>query len=94
MNGRREKRSPKKLVVLLSNGTKPVVAGCASTENVSDSGARVERFVLGTKILVCLSNLRWVNFGLAQESSIVRPFQTVPLPWVWSFWPAQIHGSR
>ena len=41
MNGRREKRSPKKLVVLLSNGTKPVVAGCASTENVSDSGARV-----------------------------------------------------
>jgi len=41
MNGRREKRSPKKFMVLLSNGTKPVVAECASTENVSDNGARV-----------------------------------------------------
>src|SRR5262249_54247290 len=39
--GRREKRSPKKFVVLLSNGAKPVVASCASTENVSDNGARV-----------------------------------------------------
>ena len=39
--GRREKRSPKRLVVLLSNGTEPVVAECASTENVSDNGARV-----------------------------------------------------
>ena len=39
--GRREKRSPKKFVVLLSNGTKPVVAECASTENVSNNGARV-----------------------------------------------------
>jgi len=40
-SGRREKRSPKKFAVLLSNGTKPVVAECASTENVSDNGARV-----------------------------------------------------
>src|SRR5262249_34455273 len=39
--GRRERRSPKKFVVLLSNGTKPVVAECASTENVSDNGVRV-----------------------------------------------------
>ena len=39
--GRKEKRSPKKFVVLLSNGTKPVVAECVSTENVSDNGARV-----------------------------------------------------
>src|SRR5215472_2647846 len=44
-----------------------------------------ERFVLGSKILVCLLNLRWVNFGVAQESSIARLFQTAPLPWVWSF---------
>jgi hypothetical protein len=41
MNVRREKRSPKKFVVLLSNGTKPGVAECASTENASDNGARV-----------------------------------------------------
>jgi len=39
--GRKEKRNPMKFVVLLSNGTKPVVASCASTENVSDNGARV-----------------------------------------------------
>lgn len=39
--GRREKRSPRKFVVLLSNGTKPVVAECASTENVSANGSRV-----------------------------------------------------
>jgi hypothetical protein len=41
MNGRREKRSPKKFVVLLSNGTKPVVTECASTENATANGARV-----------------------------------------------------
>ena len=39
--GRREKRNPIKFVVLLSNGTKPVVANYASTENVSDNGARI-----------------------------------------------------
>jgi len=41
MNGRREQRSPNKFVILLSNGTKPVVAECVSTENISDNGARV-----------------------------------------------------
>ena len=41
MNVRRAKRSPKKFVVLLSNETKPVVTECASTESVSDNGARV-----------------------------------------------------
>jgi len=40
-SGRREKRSAKKFVVLLSNGTNPVLAECASTENVSANGARV-----------------------------------------------------
>ena len=40
-SGRREKRSLQRFVVLLSNGTQPVVAECASTENVSDNGARV-----------------------------------------------------
>jgi len=55
--GRREKRSPKKFVVLLSNGTKQVVAECASTENVSDSdkGARVRTVRLrkqDTRVLV------------------------------------------
>jgi hypothetical protein len=39
--GRREKRRPQRFVVLLSNGTKPVVAECASTENISANGARV-----------------------------------------------------
>jgi|SRR5215469_9941245 len=39
--GRREKRSLQRFVVLLSNGTQPVVAECASTENVSANGARV-----------------------------------------------------
>jgi len=39
--GRREKRNLMKFVVLLSNGTKPVVSERASTENVSDNGACV-----------------------------------------------------
>jgi len=41
MNGRREKEGPKQSVVLLSNETTPMVAECASTENVSGNGARV-----------------------------------------------------
>ena len=39
--GRREKRSLQRFVVLLSNGTQPVVAECAPTENISAYGARV-----------------------------------------------------
>jgi hypothetical protein len=39
--GRREKRILQRFVVLLSNGTQPVVAECASTENISVNGARV-----------------------------------------------------
>ena len=39
--GRREKRILQRFVVLLSNGTLPVVAECASTENISVNGARV-----------------------------------------------------
>jgi hypothetical protein len=52
-----------------------------------------EQFGLGSKILACLSNLRWVNFGRAQESSTVRLFQIVLLRWDWSFWRARTHGS-
>jgi len=40
-SGRREQRSLQRFVVLLSNGTQPVVAECAPTENVSANGARV-----------------------------------------------------
>ena len=53
--GRREKRSPQRLVVLLSNGTQPAVAECASTENISAKGARVRtvrRWVPDTRVLV------------------------------------------
>src|SRR5262249_47183781 len=53
-----------------------------------------ERFVLGSKILACLSNLRCVNFWHAQESPTVRLFQTIPSRWVWSLWLARIHGSQ
>lgn len=41
MDGRKEKRTPRTLRVLLSSGTQPVVAEYASTENVSPYGARV-----------------------------------------------------
>lgn len=41
MDGRKEKRTPRTLRVLLSSGTQPVVAEYASTENVSSTGARV-----------------------------------------------------
>jgi len=38
---RKEERSPQKLVLLLSNAMKGVIAECVSTENVSGNGARV-----------------------------------------------------
>jgi len=41
MEGRKEKRSPRTLRVLLSSGAQPVVAEYASTENVSPYGVRV-----------------------------------------------------
>lgn len=41
MDGRKEKRTPRTLRVLLSSGTQPVVAEYASTENVSAYGVRV-----------------------------------------------------
>jgi len=41
MDGRKEKRTPGTLRVLLSNGAQPVVAEYASIENVSSNGARV-----------------------------------------------------
>lgn len=41
MDGRKEKRTPRTLRVLLSSGTQPVVAEYASTENVSSYGARI-----------------------------------------------------
>lgn len=41
MDGRKQKRTPRTLRVLLSSGTQPVVAEYASTENVSPYGARV-----------------------------------------------------
>jgi len=53
--GRREKRRPQRLVVLLSNGTKPLDAECASTENVSTNGARVRtvrRWEPDTRVVV------------------------------------------
>ena len=40
--GRREKRSPQKFRVLLSNRDKPVLMAFASTENVSANGTRVQ----------------------------------------------------
>jgi len=55
MDGRREKRRTKRFVVQLSNGTEPVVAECASTENVSANGARVRtarRWKPETRVLV------------------------------------------
>ena len=39
--GRKEKRSPQKFRVLLSNRDKPMLMVSASTENISDNGARV-----------------------------------------------------
>ena len=39
--GRREKRILQRFVVQLSNGTLPLFAECASTENISVNGARV-----------------------------------------------------
>ncbi|SRR6266581_6150409 len=42
MDGRREKRNPHRLQVLLSSGSQPVVAEYASVENVSSYGARVQ----------------------------------------------------
>ena len=39
--GRRERRSLQRFVVMLSNGTPPAFAECASTENISAKGARV-----------------------------------------------------
>lgn len=41
MDGRKEKRTPRTLRVLLSSATQPVVAEYASTENVSPYGVRV-----------------------------------------------------
>ncbi|HKW31999.1 MAG TPA: PilZ domain-containing protein [Candidatus Acidoferrum sp.] len=41
MDGRKEKRTPRTLRVLLSSGAQPVVAEHASIENVSSYGARV-----------------------------------------------------
>ena len=41
MDGRREKRNPQRLQVLLSSGAQPVAAEYASTENISAYGARV-----------------------------------------------------
>lgn len=41
MDGRKEKRTPRTLRVLLSSGTQPVVAEYASTENISSYGLRV-----------------------------------------------------
>lgn len=41
MDGRKEKRTPRTLRVLLSSSAQPVVAEYASTENVSPYGARV-----------------------------------------------------
>lgn len=41
MDGRKEKRTPQTLTVLLSCGAQPVIAEYASTENVSSYGARV-----------------------------------------------------
>jgi len=41
MDGRKEKRTPRTLRVLLCGGAQPVVAEYASTENVSPYGVRV-----------------------------------------------------
>jgi hypothetical protein len=41
MDGRKDKRTPRTLRVLLSSGTQPIVAEYASTENVSSYGVRV-----------------------------------------------------
>ena len=52
---RKEKRSADRFEVLLSNGTQPVVAECASTENISANGARVRtvrRWEPDTRVLV------------------------------------------
>jgi hypothetical protein len=54
-SGRREKRILQRFVVLLSNGTPPEVAECASTENISANGARVRtvrRWNPDTRVLV------------------------------------------
>ncbi len=41
MDGRKEKRTPRALRVLLSSGLQPIVAEYASIENISSYGARV-----------------------------------------------------
>jgi len=41
MDGRKEKRTPRTLRVLLSSGLQPIVAQYAAIENVSSYGARV-----------------------------------------------------
>ncbi len=41
MDGRREKRDPRSLTVLISSGAHPVVAEYASTENISPYGVRL-----------------------------------------------------
>lgn len=55
MNGRKEKRVPKRFVVLLCSRTKPEVTECATTENISDNGVRVRTvrpWIHGTRVLV------------------------------------------
>ena len=55
MGGRKEKRVPKRFVVLLSSRTKPEVTECATTENISDNGVRVRTvrpWNHGTRVLV------------------------------------------
>lgn len=42
MDGRREKRSPHRLQVLVSSGAQPMAAEYAATENVSSYGARIQ----------------------------------------------------
>ena len=44
MDGRKEKRTPRTLRVLLSSGPQPVVAEYALTENVSPYGVRVRTY--------------------------------------------------
>lgn len=41
MDGRKEKRNPQSLTVLISSGTHPMVAEYASTENASSYGIRL-----------------------------------------------------
>jgi hypothetical protein len=41
MDGRKEKRNPQSLTVLIASGAQPVVAEYASTENISSYGVRL-----------------------------------------------------